>query len=110
MYKYFLALVILISVNIYSENLNNKIITAKEIVTLDPEYKNVEAIYIRNNKIHALGTYKELVRQFPSAQVDNKHKNNVIVPGFIEHHIHPCLLYTSPSPRDAHESRMPSSA
>ena len=24
--------------------------------------------------------------------------------------IRPCLLYTSPSPRDAHESRMPSSA
>ena len=23
---------------------------------------------------------------------------------------HGCLLYTSPSPRDAHESRMPSSA
>ena len=23
---------------------------------------------------------------------------------------HNCLLYTSPSPRDAHESRMPSSA
>ena len=23
---------------------------------------------------------------------------------------HTCLLYTSPSPRDAHESRMPSSA
>ena len=91
MYKYFSALVILISVNIYSENLNNKIITAKEIVTLDPAYKNIEAIYIRNNKIHALGTYKELVRQFPSAQVDNKHKNNVIVPGFIEHHIHPLL-------------------
>ena len=26
----------------------------------------------------------------------------------LHHHI--CLLYTSPSPRDAHESRMPSSA
>ncbi len=91
MYKYFLASVILISVNIYSENLNNKIITAKEIVTLDPVYKNVEAIYIRNNKIHALGTSRELVKQFPSAQVDNKHKNHVIVPGFIEHHIHPLL-------------------
>ena len=25
-------------------------------------------------------------------------------------HSHICLLYTSPSPRDAHESRMPSSA
>ena len=26
------------------------------------------------------------------------------------HHFRSCLLYTSPSPRDAHESRMPSSA
>ena len=25
-------------------------------------------------------------------------------------HLYSCLLYTSPSPRDAHESRMPSSA
>ena len=25
-------------------------------------------------------------------------------------HLNTCLLYTSPSPRDAHESRMPSSA
>ena len=28
----------------------------------------------------------------------------------IEDHLILCLLYTSPSPRDAHESRMPSSA
>ena len=27
-----------------------------------------------------------------------------------EQQSHTCLLYTSPSPRDAHESRMPSSA
>ena len=27
-----------------------------------------------------------------------------------EHYVNSCLLYTSPSPRDAHESRMPSSA
>ena len=26
------------------------------------------------------------------------------------YNLSPCLLYTSPSPRDAHESRMPSSA
>ena len=30
--------------------------------------------------------------------------------GLNDHTIYPCLLYTSPSPRDAHESRMPSSA
>ena len=28
----------------------------------------------------------------------------------IDTNIYACLLYTSPSPRDAHESRMPSSA
>ena len=27
-----------------------------------------------------------------------------------QHHEHPCLLYTSPSPRDMRRSRMPSSA
>ena len=45
----------------------------------------------------------------------------VVLPGLINGHHHfyqtltravpaACLLYTSPSPRDAHESRMPSSA
>ena len=29
---------------------------------------------------------------------------------YLWRNIMPCLLYTSPSPRDAHESRMPSSA
>ena len=29
---------------------------------------------------------------------------------FRDGHYYVCLLYTSPSPRDAHESRMPSSA
>ena len=30
--------------------------------------------------------------------------------GEVADYIRGCLLYTSPSPRDAHESRMPSSA
>ena len=29
---------------------------------------------------------------------------------YLNHYTDICLLYTSPSPRDAHESRMPSSA
>ena len=33
-----------------------------------------------------------------------------IMPALGTHVPMPCLLYTSPSPRDAHESRMPSSA
>ena len=38
-------------------------------------------------------------------QLRGKAVRNVVVFG-----LGPCLLYTSPSPRDAHESRMPSSA
>ena len=37
---------------------------------------------------------------------------NAVLLAYVIHWIAyiPCLLYTSPSPRDAHESRMPSSA
>ena len=37
--------------------------------------------------------------------VANNIKGTIALP-----HSYGCLLYTSPSPRDAHESRMPSSA
>ena len=36
-------------------------------------------------------------------------KGGALFPGLHDHHIH-CLLYTSPSPRDKRQSRMPSSA
>ena len=36
--------------------------------------------------------------------------NGVTLAQFVEKKYGSCLLYTSPSPRDAHESRMPSSA
>ena len=48
--------------------------------------------------------------------LDHTQKPNftLVTPGepfqFTESYSGPCLLYTSPSPRDAHESRMPSSA
>ena len=47
----------------------------------------------------------ELLREENRAYLNNFSKNNNA------NEIHKsCLLYTSPSPRDAHESRMPSSA
>ena len=41
-------------------------------------------------------------------KLDNNKQENMKLDKFLEQYT--CLLYTSPSPRDAHESRMPSSA
>ena len=38
------------------------------------------------------------------------HVEKGIIPANLCEYLVDCLLYTSPSPRDAHESRMPSSA
>ena len=42
--------------------------------------------------------------------LDSSHHYENALHNFDDHGISICLLYTSPSPRDAHESRMPSSA
>ena len=48
-----------------------------------------------------LDIIEKLVDKGISFQREGKHKDAIV---------YFCLLYTSPSPRDAHESRMPSSA
>ena len=50
---------------------------------------------------------KDRARTIKIASKKNANKNDIVSPG----HIFPiCLLYTSPSPRDKRQSRMPSSA
>ena len=47
----------------------------------------------------------------PGVQYVNPGNNpNFVFTPDVNFEVIPCLLYTSPSPRDAHESRMPSSA
>ena len=67
------------------------IINAKEVVTLDQEIEITEAIVVRDDRILDFGKYKKLIQKYPNASLDNRYKDDVIVPGFIEHHIHPFL-------------------
>ena len=67
------------------------IINAKEVVTLDQEIEITEAIIVRDDRILDFGKYKKLIQKYPNASLDNRYKDDVIVPGFIEHHIHPFL-------------------
>ena len=58
----------------------------------------------KGTQIYRLG----IVEQY----INDDHENVLYFnePSDKEYHCNDCLLYTSPSPRDAHESRMPSSA
>ena len=49
------------------------------------------------------------VQSIPDILSDTDGDSNDVV-ALIDNPKYTCLLYTSPSPRDAHESRMPSSA
>ena len=55
----------------------------------------------------ALGTISTLYNNYNAVAKIGK---NLIASKKIQNRMSTCLLYTSPSPRDAHESRMPSSA
>ncbi len=69
----------------------DRIIIPKDLVTLDSYYPNATAVLIRDDRIHAVGAKEDLIKEFPNTPVDLTHKNDVLIPGFIEHHIHPLL-------------------
>ena len=46
----------------------------------------------------------------PELLMNEKHKRQDVLTSLLDELKGCCLLYTSPSPRDAHEHRMPSSA
>ena len=88
MFRYFTYLIFIFSVNLFSLD---RIIIAKNIITLDDQYPNANALYIKENRINSVGLKEELLKEFPDILVDYSHQDQIIVPGFIEHHIHPLL-------------------
>ena len=85
---YFLSIY---SFNILSLDISDRIVIAKEVVTLDDKYPNVDAIYIKEDRIHSVGKKEDLIGKYPDIFIDFSYEENIIVPGFIEHHIHPLL-------------------
>ena len=89
--KNLILLTALFSFNIFSSESTDRIVLAKDVITLDTKYQNANAIFIKGNKIHAVGPIENLIKEFPTIRVDNSHQDSIVVPGFIEHHIHPLL-------------------
>ena len=70
---------------------SKKIFLAKDLITLDDRFLDANAFVIQDDKILSVGHLKNLLKIYPEAQIDQTFKDDVIVPGFIEHHIHPLL-------------------
>ena len=74
----------------YSSN-DITIYHAKEIVTLDEKVASANAVSVKSDRVMAIGSLDDLIERNPGASIDRQFQNDVIVPGFIEHHIHPFL-------------------
>ncbi|WP_052190699.1 amidohydrolase [Chitinibacter sp. ZOR0017] len=65
---------------------------AKEFITMNPTQPRAEAIAVRDGKLLAVGTQAEVVRiAGESARVDKTFAGQVVMPGFVEQHVHPVL-------------------
>ena len=64
---------------------------AKEVVTLDEKVASANAVSVKSDRIMAIGSLDDLIERNPDASINRQFQNDVIVPGFIEHHIHPFL-------------------
>ena len=69
----------------------DRIIIPKQLVTLDASNANSDAVMVRGDRIHVVGMKDDLMMAYPDAALDYSHANDVMLPDFIEHHIHPLL-------------------
>jgi predicted amidohydrolase YtcJ len=67
------------------------IYTAKTIVTLDPGTPTAEAVAVMDGKILGVGTLDDVKGWVTdeTVEMDDQFKDNVIIPGLIEAHMHP---------------------
>ncbi len=66
------------------------IFKAKKIITMNPAQPEANAVAVKDGKILSVGRFKYLVKDFKdSAAIDRQFEDDVIVPGFIEAHMHP---------------------
>ena len=91
MTKFPITLLISLSIFLSAAEELDRIIIPKTLITLDAANANSDAVMIRGSKIFAVGQQEVLIKNFPDAEIDYSFADDVIVPGFIEHHIHPLL-------------------
>ncbi|NSL54920.1 amidohydrolase [Uliginosibacterium aquaticum] len=66
---------------------------AKRVITMEKKQPEAAAVAVSGKRILAVGTVEELKRQAGtrSVRVDESFKDKIIMPGFLDQHLHPVL-------------------
>ena len=89
--RYVIVISLLFLSNFSYSSYDITIYHAKEIVTLDEKVASANAVSVKSDRVMAIGSLDDLIERNPDASINRQFQNDVIVPGFIEHHIHPFL-------------------
>ena len=72
------------------------VFTARSVISMNPQAPTAEAIAIRGDTIVAIGNLADLREELrgQTVRVDERFDDKVIMPGFIDPHIHPSIAAT----------------
>ena len=67
--------------------------TAKKIITMEPAMPEASAVAVADGRIVAVGTLESLQSwtSQKGARIDRRFEDKIILPGFIDPHVHPSL-------------------
>lgn len=69
---------------------------ARSVITMDDELPRAGAVAVRDGRIAAVGSVAEVVaRVGAGCVIDNCFEDRVVMPGFIDQHLHPVLAATT---------------
>ncbi len=88
-----LSLVCALLLSACEQRADIQIYTAKTIITMDSRQPRAEAIAVADDRIVAVGKLEDVQQSLAGLdwQVNPRFENKVIMPGFIEPHLHPYL-------------------
>ncbi|MBW4467450.1 MAG: amidohydrolase [Pegethrix bostrychoides GSE-TBD4-15B] len=70
------------------------IYVAQKVITMEPDHSEATAVAVADGRIIALGSLDQVkgaISGGRSYQIDRTFENKIIMPGFVEHHVHPLL-------------------
>ncbi|MFG6448741.1 amidohydrolase [Roseateles sp. BYS180W] len=65
---------------------------ARDILTMDPQRPRAQAVAVRGGRFVAVGTQEDVLAKVQGLKrVDTRWRDKVLLPGFVEQHVHPVL-------------------